>query len=126
MPYKNKEQDAAYHREYYHTHKEQQQKKQREYYEKNREKIYAKVAEWRKRHPGADKAMYAKSYQKHKQERLPAGRVYGIAYRQRLKQQVLAHYGTRCVCCGERNPRLLTLDHIQDDGAAHRRTVGTR
>jgi hypothetical protein len=39
----------------------------------------------------------------------------------------LAHYSTgdiRCVCCGERNLEFLGLDHINDDGAEHRRQLG--
>lgn len=39
----------------------------------------------------------------------------------------LVHYGRgdlKCVCCGERNIEFLALDHINDDGAAHRREVG--
>jgi hypothetical protein len=39
----------------------------------------------------------------------------------------LTHYGhgdVRCVCCGERHIEFLGLDHINDDGAAHRREIG--
>ena len=38
-----------------------------------------------------------------------------------LKQEMLAHYGRKCVCCDENNAAFLTLDHINNDGAAHRR-----
>ena len=30
----------------------------------------------------------------------------------------------QCVCCGERRIEFLALDHVTNDGAAHRRTVG--
>lgn len=30
--------------------------------------------------------------------------------------RVLAHYGGRCVCCGETEPTFLAIDHINDDG----------
>jgi hypothetical protein len=39
----------------------------------------------------------------------------------------LRHYGNgdiRCDCCGERQIEFLGLDHINNDGAAHRRAIG--
>jgi hypothetical protein len=39
----------------------------------------------------------------------------------------LLHYGQgeiRCVCCGEQRIEFLGLDHINNDGAAHRRSLG--
>lgn len=41
----------------------------------------------------------------------------------RLRRQVLDAYGNRCACCGERTPEFLTVDHINNDGAAHRKAV---
>lgn len=38
-----------------------------------------------------------------------------------LKQRVIGHYGGRCVCCGESDLVVLTIDHVADDGAEHRR-----
>ena len=45
--------------------------------------------------------------------------------KRRLKLQVDAvqHYGGRCYCCGETIPKLLTLDHINDDGSSHRKEL---
>lgn len=43
-----------------------------------------------------------------------------------LKQQVIAAYGGACACCGEAEPQFLTLDHVNNDGAEHRRTSGLR
>lgn len=34
-----------------------------------------------------------------------------------------AYGGSRCQCCGENNPAFLTLDHIANDGADHRRYI---
>lgn len=39
----------------------------------------------------------------------------------------LLHYSRgdlRCVCCGERTVEFLGLDHVNNDGAAHRREIG--
>ncbi len=32
------------------------------------------------------------------------------------KNLVLRHYGDKCVCCGEKNPLFLTIDHKNNDG----------
>jgi hypothetical protein len=41
--------------------------------------------------------------------------------RRRLFEEVLFHYGDKCECCGETRREFLTLDHINGDGAIHRR-----
>lgn len=40
------------------------------------------------------------------------------------KRRVLEAYGGRCVCCGEDNPIFLSIDHINNDGHKHRKTIG--
>jgi hypothetical protein len=49
----------------------------------------------------------------------PSGR---RARNRRLK--VIAHYGGKCVCCGESNWAFLEFDHINNDGAKHRKAIG--
>ncbi len=41
----------------------------------------------------------------------------------RLKIEVLSAYGNRCACCNETNVNFLTIDHINNDGKAHRKIV---
>ncbi len=41
-----------------------------------------------------------------------------------LKLRVLQAYGGRCVCCGESDPDVLTIDHIKGGGLQHFRRVG--
>lgn len=43
--------------------------------------------------------------------------------RERLKRLVINHYGGRCQC-GEVNIDVLTIDHMNNDGAQHRRSCG--
>jgi len=41
-----------------------------------------------------------------------------------LKREVYAHYGNgKCQCCGETEYTFLTMDHINNDGAQHRREL---
>jgi hypothetical protein len=42
--------------------------------------------------------------------------------RQKARDQVYAAYGGYvCACCGETEPAFLTIDHVNNDGAAHKR-----
>ena len=42
-----------------------------------------------------------------------------------LRSAAFAAYGgARCACCGETELGFLTLDHVNNDGAPHRREIG--
>ena len=43
---------------------------------------------------------------------------------QKYVDLVFDHYGRKCACCGEDEILFLTLDHIYNDGAEHRRAIG--
>lgn len=43
---------------------------------------------------------------------------------QKLKREVFEHYGSRCACCGEQQFEFLTIDHVNGDGAVHKRAIG--
>ena len=43
---------------------------------------------------------------------------------QRVRDRVFEHYGKTCCCCGESERAFLSMDHINNDGAQHRRDIG--
>jgi len=43
---------------------------------------------------------------------------------QELKAEVIVEYGNVCVCCGEGLIEFLSIDHINNDGAEHRKNLG--
>lgn len=45
-------------------------------------------------------------------------------YRRKLKAGGIAAYGGQCLCCSEDRMEFLSLDHINGDGAAHRKKTG--
>lgn len=65
----------------------------------------AKMAAWRAKNPGK-----ANEYVKK-----------GVFA---LRQAAFDAYGRECACCGETVERFLTFDHVNNDGADHRRSVG--
>lgn len=46
------------------------------------------------------------------------------ASRAALREMVLAAYGSKCACCGEEQKLFLAIDHVNNDGAEHRKKVG--
>lgn len=47
-----------------------------------------------------------------------------IRNNRKLKIEVFSAYGgCECACCGEKRLEFLTIDHVNNDGAAHRRKL---
>lgn len=49
------------------------------------------------------------------------------AWKKKVKVDVLTHYSDgelKCACCGEEEIGFLSLDHIDDNGAEHRKELG--
>jgi hypothetical protein len=46
-------------------------------------------------------------------------------YGRDLRDRVLAAYGGKCACCGESTPEFLAIDHTLNDGASHRKEIGS-
>ena len=42
----------------------------------------------------------------------------------RVRIECITYYGGKCDCCGENQAEFLTIDHINRNGAAHRKVVG--
>ena len=76
------------------------------------------LKEWRKKNPN-----YMKKWeQEHKEERI----LYGKLKNSNYKKKCINHYGGKCKCCGESNMVFLSMDHMNNDGAKHRREFKTR
>ncbi len=56
---------------------------------------------------------------------LEKNRARSRRYWRELRHAAIMHYGGyRCRCCGETEPKFLTLDHVKNDGSAHRKIIG--
>lgn len=92
-------------------------------YHRRREEILARRRVLRRR-PGALKKYrkYQKRWSQANTEKIAA---WGKALRSRLKDQIFTAYGGWvCACCKEREPKFLTLDHINNRGAQEKRAHG--
>ena len=73
------------------------------------------TASWKKRNPdkvAAQRRRYKKRHPLRLRER-----------RQVDRAAVFGHYGKVCVGCGENDLRVLTIDHIDQKGARHRKKL---
>ena len=107
MPYKDKEQQRKHHREYYQKNKERIRAQSRGYYQKYRDIYIARAAQW-------------------SEENKEKSRAIKRAWNYRLKIEVLTRYGNgQCVCvqCGENRPPCLSIDHINGNGADHKKKM---
>lgn len=93
------------------------------YYQKHKEAINIRAREWKKNHYEQYVLISGEWRQKNKEYRRKQNR----EYLRKLRNKVLTHYGgnpPKCTCCGETEIEFLTIDHINNDGAEHRRQIG--
>lgn len=97
---------------------------ERRYREKNREAINARKRKAYRSDPTKVRVRQ-QAYQEANREKLYA---YNAGWQRRrnkvLRAEMLAAYGSACACCGEAETVFLDLDHVHNDGAAHRREAG--
>lgn len=94
---------------------------QKRYYEKKKAEILEQQSGYREKHPERV-AQHKQSWVERNREK---SRASGRASYRSLRLEAIAHYGGRCVCCGEDEVAFLALDHVNDDGAEQRREHGT-
>src|SRR3990167_1413451 len=69
--------------------------------------------------PGLRARQSRESYHRHREKRIAK-----ITEKNReLKWEIIRRLGGKCACCGEATPEFMTIDHIHNDGASHRKRV---
>jgi len=66
--------------------------------------------------------LYYREYRKRDEWKKYKSTYNAIRY-DRIKTDVFNHYGRECVFCGERRFNKLSIDHPNDDGGEHRRSL---
>jgi hypothetical protein len=82
---------------------------------------------WRKKNPEKWAALQKRARAKRMADPVKAAkeRKRGVEYWRKLRVEVMAAYGgPRCACCGESEEKFLSIDHVNNDGAEHRRNIG--
>lgn len=109
---RDKEANKIYHRKYYLKNKEKIRAKAKKYYEGNKEACIERVARYK------EKFGKEKWSERHKK--------YVSKGARELKEQTFAAYGDVCACCGEADPKFLSIDHVGNWGSKHRKELGHR
>lgn len=98
--------------------KEKVKKDNRKWQLANPDRTKAAQERWKTRNPGIANERSKEWYQKHKEH----ARAQDRARAKAIKDEAYNAYGGyKCSCCGESNPLFLSIDHINEDGAEHRR-----
>jgi hypothetical protein len=74
---------------------------------------------WNLAHPDRVKAT-AKKYQ---ESHLEVYREGNKKHRRKAREEAIAAYGSKCVCCGESTFEFLSFDHIAGGGSQHRKQL---
>lgn len=64
------------------------------------------------------------AWQKNNPDKHAANRASQKRRRIKLRAEMVEAYGGKCVCCAESTVEFLTVDHINNDGQAHRKSIG--
>ena len=112
--------------------REKHNEESRQYYYANKGLVLDYQVEWRRQNPEKKRAQAERYRVRNREKRRESGRRYyqehgyeARARNMRLKLLTLEAYGNQCACCGEKEISFLTIDHVNDDGAAHRKEVGS-
>lgn len=70
-----------------------------------------------------NKERIKKTVKEHKKKNRKRHNIINNEERRKLKIQVFDAYGSKCACCNEEAIEFLTLDHVNGDGAEHRRRL---
>lgn len=119
MP-KTEEQKAKnreYQKQYYKTHPDKLKKNQ-EYIQAHREEHRARVRRYGETHKEKMKPYYKQYSNEHKKER----NAYSKEWSAKKRELIIAHYGGKCIICGDKNIYHLCIDHVNNDGGKQRKS----
>lgn len=98
---------------------ERERERQKKWRQKNWDAAKKAQYRWRQKNPEKWKEVNQRWRERYLCE-------YTAKVRERNRNLVFGHYGTECACCGESQRLFLTIDHIGNDGAEHRREIGNK
>ena len=88
---------------------------------KQRDEVFLQCARCR----AARRLSYQKHSKKWRKTEAPEIAARTKAWKFKLKLRVFGAYGGKCVCCGEKELIFLSIDHVNNDGARHRKEVAS-
>lgn len=123
----------CYSRRYYLKNKVKANATSKRYYLENKKRLLKKMKRWRKNHPHFQRKLYRKNKEWyrarqrkwHRDHREAENIKYKNMHRE-IKRKTMLMYGGCCAACKTRELAVLSIDHINDDGAKDRRYKNRR
>ena len=126
---------TEYYKEYWQGHKEEKREYDKKWYQDHKEEINEQTKQYYLNHKKETKERQAQYYRDNKKEILERLAKYRQSHKKEEKDRkhrvyleqrliVMNHYGGKCAFCGNTNVNHLCIDHINNDGAEHRKTIG--
>lgn len=109
--------------EWYERNKERIAERNRRNYESDPEFHRNRARAWRRANPDKFREQKRRNWPAHYARHREGYRVKKVNWDRDLKAEVITAYGGRCVCCGENTFEFLSIDHVNNDGAAHKRML---
>jgi hypothetical protein len=98
----------------------------RRWNEANKERIKQTQKEWREKNKEKLHKKYYPSIREYKLKHRDEYIAYNRKRYSERRKMVFDHYGNKCACCGETQPTMLNIDHINNDGSKHRKEIGNK
>ncbi len=108
-------------KEYRERNKEKIKKQKHESYLRNKEKVKQRVKEYKQNNKDKVRARQKKYMQQPNVK--SRFNKYNREWSKKRREIVISHYGGVCACCEESQIEFLSMDHINGDGAKHRREL---
>jgi hypothetical protein len=128
----NREQSLWKAKAYYELNKEEIKARNKRYYEANKSLVLIRIEEWQNANPEKYKAAQNQWVNNNREKVRDSANKYARNNKAKAKERwqamrrmvMEAYGGPVCSCCGETIYEFLTIDHINNDGAEHRRAIG--
>ncbi len=103
----------------------EQKERRKIYYKENKDELNKKRREHNKILEVKNRILkYGKEYRDNHKEKINLScRISHKKQRDKLRELVFNHYGKECACCGERELKFLSIDHLNGNGAKHRKNI---
>lgn len=122
LPHKNPDEKREYHQKYCREHREKFRGYGKKFRENNRDRINAEKRQWYHENIISQHKRSREKYIRYKEQSRESHR----KRRMLVKKFIVAYYTDGkncCACCGEKELQFMTVDHINHDGAKHRKSV---
>ena len=121
---KRKEYHKIYAKAYRENHKKELHDYKKAYNDSHKEQNRDYGKAYHESHLEQERAYVSRHYKENKEKQNLRSKLFARKQSAKWKKELMKHYGNKCACCGEIDPMFLAVDHIDNNGAQHRKEIG--